>query len=116
MGRHERSERWFASAREAADARRSNRKVRLPLVWALTECGREQEAHAGLAKLPKATKRRESAQVARNAAECGHVSAVLDLPPGTEEAGDYGLSSGMRTWGALSALRTIAIGVDVDVW
>ncbi|TDD12044.1 hypothetical protein E1292_02635 [Nonomuraea deserti] len=232
LGRHERSERWFASAREAADAHRSNWEVRLPLVWALTECGREQQArvvldegvgtpggrhhgvpwlvyllrrgetelvreligersepndpnkphafgvrwfddwtaaraltaygqpdllrlwgdinwatvrrdlpvaeriaaegrptgptddqlidltaqHAGLAKLPKATKRRESANVARNAAECGHVSAVLDLLPGTEESGNYGLGSNDRAWVALSALRTIAIGVDVDVW
>ncbi|MER6947611.1 BRCT domain-containing protein [Nonomuraea sp. NPDC000554] len=232
LGQHERSEQWFASAREAADAHRSNWEVRLPLVWALTECGREQEArvvldegvgtpgdrhhgvpwlvcllrrgeielvreligersepndpdkphaygvrwfddwaaaraltvygqpdllrlwgdvnrawvrddlptaeriaatgrptgptddqltdlaaqHAGLAKLPKATKRRESAQVARNAAECGHVTAVLDLLPGTGDPGDYGLDSNTRTWVALSALRTVAIGVDVDVW
>ncbi|GAA4235582.1 WD40 repeat protein [Streptosporangium album] len=233
LGWHERSERWFASAREAADAHRSNWEVRLPLVWALTECGREQEArvvldegvgtpgnrhhgvpwlvyllrrgetelvreligersepedpdkphaygvrwfddwtaaraltaygqpdllrlwgdinrawvqddlpvaeritaegrptgptddqltdlaaqHAGIAKLPKATKRRESAQVARNAAECGHVSAVLDLLPGTGDPDKYGgLNSDTRTWVALSALRTIAIGVDVDVW
>lgn len=232
LGHRERAERWFARAREAADADRSNWEVRLPLVWALTECGREQEArvvldegvgtprdrhhgvpwlvcllrrgetelvreligersepndpnkphaygvrwfddwtaaraltvhgqpdllrlwgdvnwasvrrdlpvaeriaaegrptgptadevsdlaaqHAGLAKLPKATKRRESAHVARNAAECGHISAVLDLLPGTEESGQYGLGSNDRTWVALSALRAIAIGVDVDVW
>ncbi|MFG1956929.1 BRCT domain-containing protein [Nonomuraea sp. NPDC049028] len=232
LGRHERAERWFAAAREAADAHRSNWEVRLPLVWALTECGREQEAravldegagtpggryhgvpwlvcllrrgetelvreligersepddpnerheygvrwfddwtaaraltlngqpdllrlwgdinrtwvrddlpmaeriaaegrpagptddqltdlaaqHAGLAKLPKAAKRRESAHVARKAAEYGHVSAVLDLLPGTGEAGNYGLDSNTRTWVAFSALRTIAIGVDVDVW
>ncbi|MEV6154605.1 BRCT domain-containing protein [Nonomuraea sp. NPDC052129] len=232
LGRHERADRWFAAAREAADADRSNWEVRLPLVWALTECGREQEAravldegagtprdryhgvpwlvcllrrgeselvreligersepedpnkrheygvrwfddwtaaraltlygqpdllrlwgeinrcwvsddlpvaeriaaegrptgptddqltdlaaqHAGLAKLPKAAKRRESAHVARKAAECGHVSAVLDLLPGTGEAGNYGLDSNTRTWVVFSALRTIAIGVDVDVW
>ncbi|MFC5828943.1 WD40 repeat domain-containing protein [Nonomuraea insulae] len=232
LGHRERSERWFARAREAADADRSNWEVRLPLVWALTECGRDQEArvvldegvgtprdrhhgvpwlvcllrrgetelvreligersvpndpdkphafgvrwfddwaaaraltvygqpdllrlwgevnwasvrrdlpvaeriaaegrptgptagqvadlaaqHAGLAKLPRAAKRRESAHVARNAADCGHVSAVLDLLPGTEESGNYGLGSNDRVWVALSALRTIAIGVDVDVW
>jgi WD40 repeat protein len=233
LGRPERAERWFASARAATDADRSNWDARLPLVWALTECGREREAravldegvgaprdlrhgvpwlvrllrrgetelvreliaersepndpekphafgvrwfddwtaaraltlhgqpdllrlwgdvnrasvrdglpvaeriaaegaptgptddqvtelaaqHAGLAKLPKAAKRRESAQVARNAAECGHVSAVLDLLPGTGDLGEYGdLDGNMRTWVALSALRTIAIGVDVDVW
>ncbi|MFI7637101.1 BRCT domain-containing protein [Nonomuraea sp. NPDC049400] len=232
LGQRERAEQWFASAREAADAHRSNWGVRLPLVWALTECGREREArvvlddglgtprgryhgvpwlvcllrrgetklvreligersepndpdkphaygvrwfddwpaaralavygqpdllqlwgevnrdwvrdslpeaeriaaegrplgptadqiidlaaqHAGLAKLPKAAKRRESAHVARNAAECGHISAVLDLLPETGEPGQYGLDSNTRTWVALSALRTIAIGVDVDVW
>ncbi|MFF5213149.1 BRCT domain-containing protein [Streptosporangium sp. NPDC000396] len=232
LGQHERSEQWFASAREVANAHRSNWEVRLPLVWALTECGREQEArvvldegvgtprdryhgvpwlvcllrrgdtelvreligersepenpeqphaygvrwfddwtaaraltvygqpdllrlwgdvnwasvrcdlpvaeriaaegratgptgdqladlaarHAGLAKLPKATKRRESAHMARNAAEYGHASAVLDLLPGTGDPGPYGMDSNMRAWVALSALRTIAIGVDVDVW
>ncbi|MBT2227876.1 WD40 repeat domain-containing protein [Nonomuraea sp. NEAU-A123] len=232
LGRHERSEQWFASAREAADAHRSNWDVRLPLVWALTECGREQEArvvldegvgtprgwnqgvpwlvcllrrgetelvreligersepkdpekphangvrwfdawtaaraltvygqpdllrlwgeinwasvrddlpvaeriaaegrptgptygqltdlaaqHARLVKLSKAAKRRESAQVARNAAECGHISAVLDLLPWTGEPGKFGLDGNARTWVALSALRTVAIGVDVDVW
>ncbi|MCG5216409.1 WD40 repeat domain-containing protein [Streptosporangium sp. KLBMP 9127] len=232
LGQRDRSERWFAAAREAADARRTDWEVRLPLVWALTECGREREArvvldegvgtprgrhhgvpwlvcllrrgetelvreligersepndpeqphsygvrwfddwtaaraltlygqpdllrlwgeinwswvqddlpvaeriaaegrptgptynqltdlaaqHAGLAKLPKAAKRRESAQVARDAAECGHVSAVLDLLPGTGEPGEYGLDSNTRTWVAFSAVRTIAIGVDVDVW
>ncbi|WP_431902563.1 hypothetical protein [Nonomuraea sp. bgisy101] len=233
LGQDRRSQQWFASAREAADAHRSNWEVRLPLVWALTECGREREAravldegvgtpvgryhgtpwlvcllrrgetelvrqligersepkdpekphvngvrwfddwtaaraltaygqpdllqlraeinwvsvrhdlptaeriaaegrptrptddqvtdlaaqHATLAKLPKATKRRESAQLARIAAECGHISAVLDLLPGTGDPDKYGgLDSNARTWVALSALRTIAIGVDVDVW
>lgn len=232
LGRRERAERWFAAARQAADAHRSNWGIRLPLIWALTECGREQEArivldegvgaprgrhhgvpwlvcllrrgetglvreligersepedpnrphafgvrwfddwtaaraltvhgqpellrlwgevnrawvrddlqvaeriaaegrptaptddqltdlaaqHAGLAKLPKATKRRESVRLAWQAAQCGLVSAVLDLLPGTKEPGDYGLGSDDRTSVALSALRTIAIGVDVDVW
>ncbi|MEU4232385.1 hypothetical protein AB0F17_49505 [Nonomuraea sp. NPDC026600] len=72
--------------------------------------------HAGLAKLPKAAKRRETAQVLRNAIECGHVSAVLDLLPGMGEPDKYGMDGNTRTWLALSALRTVAIGVDVDVW
>ncbi|WP_101786702.1 WD40 repeat domain-containing protein [Nonomuraea indica] len=232
LGHRDRSERWFAAAREAADADRSNWDLRLPLVWALTECGREQEArvvldegvgtprdryhgvpwlvcllrrgeielvreligerseprdpnrphangvrwfddwtaahaltvhgqpdllrlwgevnwasvrhdlpvaervaadgrptaptddeltdlaaqHTGLAKLPKAARRRESAQVARKAAAYGHVSAVLDLLPGTEDTGVYGMGSNDRAYVARTALRTIAIGVDVDVW
>ncbi|MFC4015174.1 BRCT domain-containing protein [Nonomuraea purpurea] len=233
LGQQECSERWFASAREIADARRSNWGVRLPLVWALTESGRAQEArtvldegrgrpgdrnsgvpwlvcllrrgetelvreligvrskprdpekshsyswrwfddwsaaraltvygqpdllrlwgeingasvndsvseaeqiaaegrptgptaaqltdlatlYAGLAKLPKATKRRQSAYVAKQAAEYSHIGAVLDLLPWLGEPGKYGiLDSNMRTWVALYALRTITIGVDVDVW
>ncbi|MEU4328855.1 BRCT domain-containing protein [Nonomuraea dietziae] len=232
LGQHERAERWFTVAREVADADRSNWTVRLPLAWALTECGREQEArvvldegvgtprgrhhgvpwlvcllrrgetelvreligersepndpnerhsygvrwfddwtaaraltvhgqpellrlwgdinwasvrdhlpvaeriaaegrptgptddqlidlagqYAGLANLPKATKRRECAWVAKKAAECGHLSAVLDLLPGTNDPGRHGMGSDERAWVALSALRTIAIGVDVDVW
>ncbi|NUW33391.1 hypothetical protein HTZ77_18430 [Nonomuraea sp. SMC257] len=48
LGQEERSERWFASARELADAHRSNWGARLPLVWALAECGREQEARVVL--------------------------------------------------------------------
>lgn len=232
LGHRDRAEQWFAAAREAADADRSNWDLRLPLVWALTECGREREArvvldegvgtprdrhrgtpwlvcllrrgetelvreligergepkdpnrphafgvrwfddwaaaraltvhgqpdllwlwgevnrasvgrdlpvaqriaaegrptaptddqltdlaaaYAGLATLPKAARRRESARLALTAAEYGHVSAVLDLLPEAKEAGEYGLGSGDRTWIARSALRTIAIGVDVDVW
>ncbi|MEV0390220.1 BRCT domain-containing protein [Nonomuraea sp. NPDC050643] len=228
LGRRERSERWFAAARRAADADRSAWALRLPLVWALMECGQEREAravldagvgaptwragvpwlvcllrrgetelvrellgersepnrshsygvrwfddwsaaraltvygqpdllrlwadtnggsirdhlpqaeriaaegpptgpdpgqlaeltalHAELAKLPKAAKRRQHATVAQRAAECGHISAVLDLLPGTSDVKQYGLDSNTRTWVALSALRTIAIGVDVDVW
>ncbi|MBN6058409.1 hypothetical protein JYK22_41195, partial [Nonomuraea sp. RK-328] len=225
LGQGERSERWFTSVREVADAHRSNWGVRLPLVWALSECGREQEArvvldegvgrpgglhsgvpwlvcllrrgetelvreligergkprarwfddwaaaraltvhgqpdllrlwgevnqswvrddvpvaeriaadgrpagptaaqsadlatrYAGLAKLPKAAKRRESAHVALKAAEYGHISAVLDLLPWTGDTSSTygGLDSNMRTWIARSALRITTIGVDVDVW
>uniref|UniRef100_UPI003F493118 hypothetical protein n=1 Tax=Nonomuraea sp. CA-252377 TaxID=3240003 RepID=UPI003F493118 len=46
VGRRDEAERWFAAARELADGHRSNWTVRLPLVWALTECGREEEARA----------------------------------------------------------------------
>ncbi|SEH00756.1 hypothetical protein SAMN05444920_117187 [Nonomuraea solani] len=232
LGWRERSERWFAAARKTADAHRSNWGARLPLVWALTQCGQEREArvvldegtgvpgprhygvpwlvcllrrgetelvreligersrpvdlngtrtggdrwfddwaapralavhgqpglvrlwgevngcwvephlelaeriaadgpptgptaaeltdlavkHADLVKRPKAAKRRDSAHLAREAAECGHVGAVLDLLPWMSGPNRHGLDSNTHTWVALSALRTIAIGVDVEVW
>ncbi|WP_156325250.1 hypothetical protein [Nonomuraea sp. SBT364] len=43
------------------------------------------------------------ARPARKAAGCGHVMAVLDLLPGTDDPGEYGLDSDTRTWVARSA-------------
>ncbi|WP_433512048.1 BRCT domain-containing protein [Nonomuraea sp. CA-143628] len=72
--------------------------------------------YAELAQLSHAAQRRKAADVAWEAAECGHISAVLDLLPRLSGPLKYVLGGNSRTQIALRALQTIVIGVGVDVW
>ncbi|GAA1595040.1 hypothetical protein GCM10009678_91360 [Actinomadura kijaniata] len=46
LGDRERADRWFGRAREVLREHRGAGEHRLPIVWALLECGREDEARA----------------------------------------------------------------------
>ncbi|MDX3230826.1 hypothetical protein [Streptomyces sp. ME19-01-6] len=69
-----------------------------------------------VARIPPAKRRGPTADLIRQAAECRHLSAVLDLLPAVPMPSHGGISSDDRPYVAFSALRIATTGVDAETW
>ncbi|MEU9117740.1 hypothetical protein AB0D04_39930 [Streptomyces sp. NPDC048483] len=73
-------------------------------------------AYEEITHMPPATRQGPTADLIRRAAECRHLSAVLDLLPAVPMPSYGGISGDDRPYVAFSALRIATTGMDAEIW